>query len=62
MRVQNKLKSGTSTVPITVDEARAAGIQSGDVLLLIGKASDCVTAVMLQVQFFNINGEKGLVQ
>ena len=61
LRVQNRLKSGTSAVPITVDEERAAGIQSGDVLFLIGKASDCITSVMLQVQFFNIASEKGLV-
>ena len=62
LRVQNRLKSGTKVVPVTVEEERAAGIQAGDVLLLFGDARDYATVVVLLTQYFNVGAEKALTQ
>ena len=63
LRVQNRLKSGTHAVPITLDEERAAGVHANtDVLFIIAKAVDCITVAILLPRFFNIGAEKGLIR
>ena len=62
LRVQNRLKSGTAAVPLVVEEERAAGVHANvDMLLLFGKAAECITVVALWPQYFNVGSEKRLV-